>query len=327
MNFSLSLPKQKKSQSENRDSFPVINIPADDLFHERQFKGYFTGLNVEVFDEESIKALYKNGCFGTGSRTKTCPRICFDEIRIRSITPQQLNQKLKWKEEFGNQNPNTVMVKLLPQEDTTTTSQNENITIDEPSLIEDPFPIEEVLALLLEEAFFLHSSLKCLKIVDLDDTREFTTDELLNFFCNLNSRFIERFVAYQYYRGKNWVIKSGLKFGGDFRKCILFNYIIDAYLINDFFFAVLYDKGPEFTHASYVVLVSDNEVEQNCLDVQSNYRVSDTTGKSIIILKVTRPDGLNYTDRCECFRRLNEFKVTEIIPKRFQAKQLNMQNQ
>lgn len=91
-----------------------------------------------------------------------------------------------------------------------------------------------------------------------------------------------------------------------------------------FFFCctVLYHKGPEFTHASYVVLVSDNEVNQNHLDVQSNYRVSDTTGKTIIILKVTRPNGLDYSQRFECFNRLNEFQVTEIIPKRFLYKQL-----
>lgn len=90
--------------------------------------------------------------------------------------------------------------------------------------------------------------------------------------------------------------------------------------------SVLYHKGPEFTHASYVVLVSDNEVNQNNLDVQSNYRVSDTTGKGLIILKVTRPDGLEYSNYFECFNRLSEFKVTEIIPKRFQSKQLTTQN-
>lgn len=85
----------------------------------------------------------------------------------------------------------------------------------------DPFPIEETLALLLEEAFFLHFSLRCLKIIDFDQTHEFTTEQLLEAFCKIDAKFIERFVVYHYYRSKNWVVKSGLKFGGDFRKLFL----------------------------------------------------------------------------------------------------------
>lgn len=84
------------------------------------------------------------------------------------------------------------------------------------NLVVDPFPIDETLALLPEEAFFLHYSLRCLRVLNFEQTHEFSTDELLTKFCNSDAKFIERFVVYQYYRAKNWVVKSGLKFGGDF---------------------------------------------------------------------------------------------------------------
>lgn len=85
---------------------------------------------------------------------------------------------------------------------------------------------------------------------------------------------------------------------------------------------VLYYEGPSYYHASYVVLVSDNAERSNHLDVQSNYRVSESTHKEIILANVIRPIGLEYTDREECLKRLNEFKVSEILPKRFLLNQL-----
>lgn len=91
-------------------------------------------------------------------------------------------------------------------------------SVPELNLVEDPFPIEDALALLPEEAFFLHFSLRCLKIMNFDQTHEFTTDELLAKFCHTDSKFIQKFIVYHFYRSKNWIVKSGLKFGGDFRK-------------------------------------------------------------------------------------------------------------
>lgn len=215
MNINLPLPKQKKySRNQATDPFPVQSIPEN--FGEEQFVGHFTGMNVEITDEESIKKLYQNGCFGIGTLTKTCPRICFNEPRIQTITQQQYEQKLKWRDRFENKNPKTVMVRVLPEGQ----QYGEANDSSELNLVEDPFPIEEALALQLEEAFFLHTALKCLRIMNFDETNEFTTDELIQKFCNLNPKFIERYVAYQYYRSKNWVVKCGIKFGGDYRKCI-----------------------------------------------------------------------------------------------------------
>lgn len=90
---------------------------------------------------------------------------------------------------------------------------------------------------------------------------------------------------------------------------------------------MLYYKGPSYYHASYVVLVSDNNDEPNHLDVQSNYRVAESTNKEIILTNVTRPKGLEYSNRMECLNRLNEFTITEILPKRFLLNQLTTKQQ
>lgn len=84
----------------------------------------------------------------------------------------------------------------------------------------------------------------------------------------------------------------------------------------------MYYKGPSYYHASYVVLVSDSEDEMNKLDMQSNYRVADTTKKELILASITRPNGLEYSNRMECLKRINDFQITEIIPKRFTLNQL-----
>lgn len=90
-------------------------------------------------------------------------------------------------------------------------------------------------------------------------------------------------------------------------------------------FSVLYYEGPSYHHASYVVLVSDSADESNHLDVQSNYRVSEATHKEVILVNVIRPNGLEYANRVECLQRFNEFKITEILPKRFLINQLSRQ--
>lgn len=87
--------------------------------------------------------------------------------------------------------------------------------------------------------------------------------------------------------------------------------------------SVLYYEGPSYYHASYVVLVSDNNDKSNHLDMQSNYRVSESTNKEVILANVIRPNGLEYTNRAECLQRLHEFKITEILPKRFLINQLS----
>lgn len=94
-------------------------------------------------------------------------------------------------------------------------------------------------------------------------------------------------------------------------------------MVSTYSISVLYYEGPCYYHASYVVLVGDNDDKSNHLDVQSNYRVSESTHKEVILANVIRPDGFDYANRVECLQRFNEFKITEILPKRFLINQLS----
>lgn len=70
----------------------------------------------------------------------------------------------------------------------------------------------ENLILRPEEAFFLNYSLKCLTV------EGFSTEDLYCKLRNDNENFLIRFVAYQYFRAKNWVVRTGVNFGCDFCK-------------------------------------------------------------------------------------------------------------
>lgn len=220
MNLKLSPPKAKRFISANAtyNPFPVNN-------GDKKFSGIFTGLNVQIVDESSIRKIYSNGCFGISSQTKTSPKQLTTDAHIEVAHRTRYQRKLKWKAKYTNQNPNSVRLKVLADDIVVPVRHVNNIDPDAMEILDDPFPIEDTLALMLEEAFFLHFALDCLRITNFDRTVEFTTEEVIQKFCDQNSRFVERYVAYQYYRSRNWIVKSGIKFGGDFRKLYNFVYI------------------------------------------------------------------------------------------------------
>lgn len=252
----LTHPISKRVTSDSRlKAFPIDRIPeAND---ERPFIGIYTGLSVEIVDPNAIKVIHSGGNFGLSTKTKNTPQILDEFPRVRNINQTQYEQKLAWNGKFGNQNSDSVMVNLLPKieknrieiekksngtnsEEIVNNECEQPVGIDENStnvenapvpmqvdnekpepelnLVVDPFPIEETLALLPEEAFFLHYSLQCLRVMDFDQTHELTTHEMLEKFCNNDPKFIQKFVVLHYYRSKNWVVKSGIKFGGEFCK-------------------------------------------------------------------------------------------------------------
>jgi tRNA intron endonuclease, N-terminal domain len=174
------LPIQKKSRVK---VFNVKPFPS-----EITAIGYFTGLDVEIFDEASIKTIYESGCYGLNPK----PRQALKHKKQQNpATEVELRREEEWRGMFGD-----------PATDET------------PPI---PFNIPQSLVLFLEEAFFLQHTINCLEIRDLDD-RPIPTEELWTTFCSLKETFVECFVAYLYLKSKNWLIKSGMKFGGEFCK-------------------------------------------------------------------------------------------------------------
>ena len=54
--------------------------------------------------------------------------------------------------------------------------------------------------------------------------------ELWRKFLSLDPIFIEKYVAYHYYRSKGWVVRDGVKFGVTY--CKFITYIIKKHAVN-----------------------------------------------------------------------------------------------
>lgn len=210
------LPQPKRHKNDLPESvfhpFPVDGIiPESDHI----FSGYFTGINVEIFNVKSIKTIYENGSFGIGSKTQAAPKVLWKgQIAPVKVLTKIYDKKCEWREQIGSCESNTAIII-----DRANADDRENDDLKD-SIQIDPFYIEETLVLTLEESFFLHTTLKCLRIMDVDGKVIQTNDILLKY-CNLKPHFWTHFVAYSYLRSKNWIVKCGLKFGGDFRKYII----------------------------------------------------------------------------------------------------------
>lgn len=220
MNLELSQPKAKRFCSANATYNP---FPVNKIGGEQKFTGIFTGLNVHIVDESSIQEIFTNGCFGVSSQTKANPRTQTTDPHVEVVSQLRYERKLEWMTKYSNQNPHNVRLKVVVN-DVVPARNWINAETDTTNIMDDPFPIEDTLVLTLEEAFFLHFTLDCLRIVNLDQTLEFTTDEVIQKFCEHTNRFVERYVAYHYYRSRNWIVKSGIKFGGDFCKLAIFTF-------------------------------------------------------------------------------------------------------
>lgn len=229
--------------------------------------------------------------------------------------------------------------------DTSRTNQKEEISVptnDEATLsamIEDPtecLPVTEPLCLSSEETFYLMAELECLDVYSSTDTAAhcLTVEELWKQLCQNCRRFPFIYTAYQHYRRKGWVPKSGAKFGVDF---------------------TLYKDGPEYYHSSYAILICeqfnemletakeestvdskgmsiqgvfDDEEQWNNLghtdgllrwiDVIAHSRVSESTAKELILCYITTPSGYDKSFSYECVKHMNvsEVLVTRWLPEK-----------
>ncbi|KAL3367160.1 hypothetical protein AABB24_011732 [Solanum stoloniferum] len=74
---------------------------------------------------------------------------------------------------------------------------------------------EQWFQLSMEEAFYLQYSLKCIKVVDHNDT-ELNNDELWKHMTSKKETFPILSKAFSHLRSKNWVTRSGSQYGVDF---------------------------------------------------------------------------------------------------------------
>ncbi|KDR24040.1 tRNA-splicing endonuclease subunit Sen2 [Zootermopsis nevadensis] len=178
-----------------------------------------------------------------------------------------------------------------------------------PKLEKEQFPVCETLHLTLEEAFFLSFGLGCLQVVDLFGNC-LSLDGMWQLFCKSQKDFIQKYVAYHYFRSKGWVVKPGIKFGGDF---------------------LLYKQGPPFYHASYIVLVevADKFTLMRITGLQRNLswtrlmglnRVGESARKEILFCQVIWPSDAS-PESMELPSILSKFQVHEVLVRRWISSQ------
>ncbi|XP_028047203.1 tRNA-splicing endonuclease subunit Sen2 isoform X3 [Monomorium pharaonis] len=136
---------------------------------------------------------------------------------------------------------------VLPDSDSDTENYLKNI---KPRIENEGFPVREALHLTFEETFFLLFGLGCLQLIHFDGSPVDINSAWL-YFCKEKSDFIQKYVVYHYYRSKGWVVKPGIKYGGDF---------------------LLYKEGPPFYHASYIVLVEVADADSLIIDTTMSSR-------------------------------------------------------
>lgn len=168
--------------------------------------GYFTGGDVEVFDQVQCKVLADNGAFGLNPKPRQLVEFNQRLQTHRTISESEYQRLLEMKSRFGCDD---------------TDEDSEMIQIENTDEFRPiPFKIPNSLVLFLEEAFFLCTFCECLEIRDLNDVKiEF--EDLWRSFCGIKENFVECFVAYLFFRSRNWVIKPGMKFGGDYREFVV----------------------------------------------------------------------------------------------------------
>lgn len=308
-----TIAKAKKFTPRNLTDIDPLPVDSRATPHNKRIVAIFTGLTVEVCDPIGIQKLALGGCFGQGTLSRSFPASVRDRGVNRSyeqvVRRRQLDRRKEWSRKYGQINVNNCVNVRVMEEDVE--KQLKDGAIGQKQLQYalvgnevDPFPIPEHLSLFFEECLFLVSELKCLEVRTLEGVT-ITETQLLNNFSKLKRSFLVSYVAYIYLKSKNWVIKSGLKFGGDF---------------------LLYQKGPQFFHASYVVLIqpyqngaqlpTGHHYMEN-YDFQCFNRIAETTAKDLLVLEVNCPTDIDPIDCVSGIKRLNEFKVSEIFPKHY----------
>lgn len=184
-------PKPKKSSRFKKHTPFAIKVPIE---------GRFNGFSVVISDPEDMYKLNQLGSYGKANLS-------------RSFRPAKKETEIIRKRQFTRRKqlelPNKVVGKVLVVPDSD--SENENyFTNLRPEYQIDNGAVQERLHLMLEEAFYLQNVKKCLLIASETDTWKL--------YCETDPHFVQNYIVYSYFRSKNWVVKPGLKFGGDFRK-------------------------------------------------------------------------------------------------------------
>ncbi|KAJ8712335.1 hypothetical protein PYW07_005177 [Mythimna separata] len=166
-------------------------------------------------------------------------------------------------ERFQNHDKEDIVV-IVPNSE----SEEENYFANmKPKCCLNKVKIQEKLMLTPQEAFFLLYGLGCLQIVNLDNTL-LNIEKCWDLFTTVDKKFVLKYIVYHYYRSKGYVVKPGIKFGGDY---------------------LLYKEGPGVTHADFIVVIKSEDKNDGWIATLGHVRMANTTVKEILIVEVIKP--------------------------------------
>ncbi|XP_012282962.1 tRNA-splicing endonuclease subunit Sen2 isoform X2 [Orussus abietinus] len=217
----------------------------------------------------------------------------------------------KYVDEYDAEEKNVAQFRkilVLPDSDSETEDYLKEV---KPKVESEGFPIQETLHLTFQETFFLMFGLSCLQVINFDGNA-LSIQDVWTYFSKEDQHFIQKYIVYHYFRSKGWVVKPGLKYGGDY---------------------LLYKQGPPFYHASYIVIIdvvnadtlireSDKAIHKFTWDnLIGLERLSETAAKEILFAQILWPSSLCQDTNLLHPNSLSEFTVKEILWRRWVPKQ------
>ncbi|KAH8376588.1 hypothetical protein KR093_000133 [Drosophila rubida] len=155
----------------------------------------------------------------------------------------------------------------------------------------------ETLLLGLEEACLLAYFVEKLQISD-QAGNQMSWTVFVQTALEYDPQFIYKLAAYLYLKSKNWIVKSGIKFGGDF---------------------LIYKQGPMHFHASFLVIVQSPSEETSSHFVAKNLkgvqRVAETSDKDVLLLSVKTT--LDFNPLLATRETLASLAIEETVIRRF----------
>lgn len=212
-------PKRKKNcRGTPGPLFPIIETISGPY----KFKARFNGFSVIVDKQADMEKINSMGSYGKANLSRTFPTFNKKEtIILRKRLYDKRNETL---ERYSNNFKYCDDKNIIIVSDSDSEEELENYVKKlKPVLKKQKVPIVESLCMLLEEAYFLMYDKQCLNIYDSNDEL-LDANKTWTIFANTQDTFVANYIVYNYFRTRNWVVKSGLKYGGDFCKNILKKY-------------------------------------------------------------------------------------------------------
>lgn len=217
----LTQPRPKKCGLSESLPLPVI-LKKDNTIS--KIKGVYNGLSVVIENRENMKSIVSMGYFGKANLSRSYPLFINDD-KIEIIRQRQFNRRRFWGKSLSTKESKQVVV-VADSDD-----EKDYFTNLKPVYEIDQSGTKETVWLSPEEAFFLMEAVGCFEIYY--ENENLSPEKCWELFSEANKYFQLNYIAYHHFRAKNWVVKPGIKFGGDYCK-FFFVIVYIFYMLNVF---------------------------------------------------------------------------------------------